>query len=324
MYMSERQHYWDNVKGVLIILVVVTHFMKRVDVSNAIYWGVYLFHMPFFIFVSGLFHNNQKIKERVLGLVIIGIVYNAVLILVDNLLLGSTQDFYLFRATKIPWFVLTIAMCTLVTYLLKDCNKIMVLVITTFLGCMACYDSTLMNYMSVAKLVSWYPFYYLGYISDPQKIENTIKEKRKYMLLGGILLAYVMITIIGRNCSISVPKAAFLYGGTAVYPTRSVLWIAAKLIYYIAVIVVSTSLLCVVPSKKIWGLTTIGERTMQIYFWHIIIRSLVDVTGIQKHICINPIGHIVWAIFSIAITGVLSLSLFGFPTSWIIRSIKRR
>ena len=185
--MNERQHYWDNVKGILIILVVVTHFMQRKDaLSKAIYHGIYLFHMPLFIFVSGLFHSNKNVKERILSLVITGVLYNAALIVVDNVLLGKEQDFYLFRATKIPWFVLTIAMCTLVTWLCRDCRKVMILTVATILGCVACYDSSLMNYMSVAKLVCWYPFYYAGYILDARKLETILKAKRMFRYAGGV------------------------------------------------------------------------------------------------------------------------------------------
>lgn len=116
----------------------------------------------------------------------------------------------------------------------------------------------------------------------------------------------------------------FLFGGTIPYPTMSVAWIGAKILYYIAIMVVSLSLLCIVPSRKIFGLTTIGGRTMQIYFWHIIIRSFIYATGLQNHICINMVGNIVWIMISVAITAILSLRIFSFPTSQIIKGVKKR
>ena len=72
----KREAYWDNVKGILILLVVLTHFMSREGFLNDLYSAVYLFHMPLFVFVSGLFHKNTNIKTRVISLLLIGIVYN--------------------------------------------------------------------------------------------------------------------------------------------------------------------------------------------------------------------------------------------------------
>ena len=57
--MNKRFEKWDNVKGMLIILVVVGHYMYyfQDDTWNMsrIYYGIHLFHMPLFVFISGLF-----------------------------------------------------------------------------------------------------------------------------------------------------------------------------------------------------------------------------------------------------------------------------
>ena len=49
---------WDNVKFLLILLVVVGHvadlYTKNSHVLAAIRFYIYIFHMPAFIFVSGL------------------------------------------------------------------------------------------------------------------------------------------------------------------------------------------------------------------------------------------------------------------------------
>ena len=50
---------FDNIKGLLIILVVAGHFMHPVhndnEVMSALFDIIYLFHMPLFVFLSGLF-----------------------------------------------------------------------------------------------------------------------------------------------------------------------------------------------------------------------------------------------------------------------------
>lgn len=53
--------YMDTCKGLLIFLMVAGHCLAlyRGDaVCNALYWFIYSFHMPVFIFISGYFSKN--------------------------------------------------------------------------------------------------------------------------------------------------------------------------------------------------------------------------------------------------------------------------
>lgn len=173
-----RDPYWDNVKGILILITVIAHFIPPTagTINGAIYEGIYLFHMPLFIFVSGIFYKDHGVKERCLGLVLIGLSYNILLIVLDNLCLKYEQTFYLFRATKIPWFVWTIALCTLIVYMMRNCNPLMVLLISMVVSVIACYDQELMNYMVLAKTCCWFPFFYLGYIIKRERMKEIIDK----------------------------------------------------------------------------------------------------------------------------------------------------
>lgn len=55
---ENRLPYWDNAKGVLIALVVLGHCIQLFDkdyLSNPLFKVIYMFHMPFFFFISGYF-----------------------------------------------------------------------------------------------------------------------------------------------------------------------------------------------------------------------------------------------------------------------------
>ena len=58
---------FDNIKGLLIILVVVGHVAHPVHNDNpaisCLFDVIYLFHMPLFVFVSGLFAKHAKIER---------------------------------------------------------------------------------------------------------------------------------------------------------------------------------------------------------------------------------------------------------------------
>ena len=62
----ERSAYWDNVKFLLISLVVLGHclwaFRSRPGVS-LIVGSIYLFHMPALVFVSGFFSKSDNSRS---------------------------------------------------------------------------------------------------------------------------------------------------------------------------------------------------------------------------------------------------------------------
>ena len=65
-YPSRRSLYWDNIKGVLIILVVFGHFLfglQNSEINNTIVDAIYLFHMPAFVFVSGYFSKSEHSRS---------------------------------------------------------------------------------------------------------------------------------------------------------------------------------------------------------------------------------------------------------------------
>ena len=65
--LKTRASRWDNLKCWLIFCVVFGHFsyhfVNQSDFLKGIYTFIYLFHMPTFIFVSGLF-SKTIINER--------------------------------------------------------------------------------------------------------------------------------------------------------------------------------------------------------------------------------------------------------------------
>lgn len=71
---SRRDPYWDCVKGSLMVLVVLGHFVQLYLVNasgggtpllESLLCLIYLFHMPLFVFVSGMFSKSlAKRRER--------------------------------------------------------------------------------------------------------------------------------------------------------------------------------------------------------------------------------------------------------------------
>ena len=65
--MKTRDAKIDNLKGILIFLVVFGHLLELVITkghAKYIYELIYSFHMPFFIFLSGYFYFEEMTDEE--------------------------------------------------------------------------------------------------------------------------------------------------------------------------------------------------------------------------------------------------------------------
>ena len=74
--MENRIFLFDNLKFFLILTVVIGHFIAYITKSSHMMSGLFLFiysfHMPFFIYLAGLFHSNHNIKNRCVSFIAIG------------------------------------------------------------------------------------------------------------------------------------------------------------------------------------------------------------------------------------------------------------
>ncbi len=62
----KRLYYYDNLRLLLIFLVLFGHFCE-ISANYTAYGSllkfiIYIFHMPLFVFISGLFYSGNKEK----------------------------------------------------------------------------------------------------------------------------------------------------------------------------------------------------------------------------------------------------------------------
>lgn len=73
MKVKERSPLFDNIKIVLILLVVFGHALEEISLENEygiIRACIYSFHMPVFIFISGYFSRGGQAKAKKLLLIV--------------------------------------------------------------------------------------------------------------------------------------------------------------------------------------------------------------------------------------------------------------
>ena len=185
----KRNYSLDIFKGVLIFLVVFGHFLlpvkeREYTLFNKLFFFIYSFHMPAFIFLSGYFYYNSwkrkgtKLKS-VIPLIMLFLMMKILLHISDMLFYGDRNiipDFL--HESSTPWYISALIFFRLSLYPLelflklnkKKLTSYAVIIYVTALIIFFTFFSMLnMNwqvriddFLSLDRVVSFAPYFYIG------------------------------------------------------------------------------------------------------------------------------------------------------------------
>ena len=318
-----RVNKWDNLKCLLILLVVIGHFADifKADTFKSIYLFIYSFHMPLFIFISGLFHKNKNILEKVLSYFSIYVVFKIVLFAVRSLINGKAVTFKLFTEDGAPWYMFAFAVFIATTYLLRNINKKFLLAASLFIACFAGYDTSIGDYFMLSRIIVFYPFYLLGTMVSREKLEAFARGKTKAVISAAVICAWAAICVF---CIDNVYMLRPLFTGRNHFPEEIYNFgFLYRLLTYAMSLIFGLALICLTPNKRFPLVTETGRRTLQIYFWHLPILFIIAGFGVADSLCPTPLGKLIWLFMGVALTYLTSLKCFSFPTQTILKCRKK-
>lgn len=326
--MKARVALWDNLKFLLILFVVIGHFSEQAmhfDVPAAPYHAIFIFlyavHMPLFIFVSGLFHKNEHIGQKVFAFAGIGFLYK-ILIYVIQRLTTSAANFHLLTESGAPWFMFVLAAFILLTYLLRKADKRLVLVMSVLLACFAGYDASIGDYLCLSRIIVFFPFYFAGTMVSRTDLEKL--AGKKWIKLCGLIVLLVWAAL----CILALPKVyllrPLLTGKNPYCQTELPYVILFRGLCYILSAILGLAWIVVIPSKPIPAVTAIGQRTMQIYFWHRPILYLLVNLGLSKIMLTTATGQILWMLLGVAAVFILAWKPLRYPTELFLNFRKHK
>jgi len=142
--MNKRIYRVDNIKVLLILLVILGQFLECFKGYEKIYMIIYSFHMPFFIFVFGLFAKFRK--KRIVSLMITYLIFQG-LYRKYYWYLYKPEVKFTFNYTT-PYWLLWFLFCVIFYLLLipmlednKGITKIIVTLVTITLSLFAGFDT---------------------------------------------------------------------------------------------------------------------------------------------------------------------------------------
>lgn len=287
-----RVEWLDSLKGILIVLVVVGHVLLPInsigEPVTATYDLIYLFHMPLFVFVSGLLAKHAVDKnghlrvDKVLTYLLIGFAYGLLLRIWE----GSSLTFSsLLTFPSAPWYVISLASWMILTPLFDRLKPSWGLIIAVIVSISSTIQESQTDFFALSRTAHFLPYYVAGYylkVSDLGKIREG--KKRAASLFVGFAAA-ILFLVFRKQLD---PLYFFVYGSTgcalsAIEGTAGYLLISA--------FGIALSIGCVAATPERSGiLSFLGKRTLQIYVIHRFARGSLVQMGFYEALSESGLG----------------------------------
>jgi fucose 4-O-acetylase-like acetyltransferase len=263
-----RDPFFDNAKFLAIVLVVSGHLiedLRDVAAAHAVYFFVYLFHMPLFIVLGGYLSRNftfgsgkarKLISALAVPYVIFEIAYN-----VPRAFVNGTFELSLLKPYYLTWFLMSLFLWRLSTPVWQQLRwPLAVAVGLSVLSGM----SNLPSELSMNRTLGLLPFYVLGLMLRPEHFD--LLRHRWARTAGAATLAVGLIAAFLTHTSVPTEWIRWRQANAAI-GVDDLTGSAIRLGLLAAGAVLVLAFLAVTPSRRTWY-SGLGTATMYAYLLH--------------------------------------------------------
>ncbi len=302
MAQTTRLSYWDNVKALLICVVVLGH--TGTAMGDKWLSVIYAFHMPLFVFVSGFFSRKKSFEEfwgGVKRLLVIYLVFDVVYLGLD-IFLGETVGFErVITPSFALWYILALIYWkTLLQFLPKRfLDKSGLMIVASFVLAIVAGFVPINQEMSFQRAFTFLPFFLLGYYARNNGMVQWIRKHNRLLMsvlfIGVAVLCYTLLPVFYANTHYSAGLEGALL-------RIAQLGIACLM---------CAALLNIIPDKHGW-FTELGKWTLLIYLLHPPIVKVLKMGCVWMGIPMTP--NVIMAI----VISVVSIVMIYFVRKWRI------
>lgn len=276
---KKRMPYFDNIKGILVILMVFGHFLYRFGDSPMLSYivnAVYTFHMPAFVFVSGYLGKSERSQsfEGIIKLAFLFFIFNGAMGIVFGIEPLTEPKYSL-------WYLLAIIAWRLTARYISRFKFILPILICISLA--AGLFPSINNTLAIARIISFYPYYMAGFLFSKEKCADLIKNGfGKRMLEGIAALAVSAVLIV-----IALNVLKLDQDDLTMYAYKDYWGIPGRITLLAISCAMIFALMNLVPNKKLPLVTMFGRNSLWIFLIHrpitiVISKFLVPLSPVLK------------------------------------------
>lgn len=316
MEKSGRIEKWDILKFFLIFLVVLGHIIEAFKTDSqwmdAVFVFIYTFHMPVFLFVSGMF-SKRNINERRYNKITVYLFLffiTKLILFCSRIIAYKDVAISLTFAGDLPWYMLAMFAFSLITIGLKKFSPAYVFPLIIAVACVAGYDSSIGDTFALMRLIVFYPFFYAGYCLEPKKISEISEKKYVKAISAAVIIlfalaVYFKVDVLYQFKPLLTGRRAFDSLGS--FKTYGCV---LRFVYYILAFVIGGAVVCLTPNKlsKHGIIAKWGSRSLQVYMLHYSLIHIFD--GRIKNLLPEIHPAILFAALAVLFTAICSLKIW--------------
>ena len=329
---AARSALFDNMKLVLITLVVLGHFAIKAAAPfhshflTAAVMVIYSFHMAAFIFVSGLFSKNliDRLPARVDRVMRMLALYVALVLAFyaagEYWLWPGKASLSFFSQSGLPWYLLAMAEYPVIVAALSRFDRRLMLPAVVALSLLGGLDQGLGDGLAFSRVLTYLPFYLAGYYFRPEMLERfTARWSVRWVTLVGAVAVtaamYVKTDALRPYMGLLSARRSYHASGVSNWEGL----VGRGLLVVIAVFAL-VAMMAWLPRRVslLWGA---GTRTLQIYVLHYFILYVLWEEEVPQRL--NDLAPHAWPLLWIAIVPfivvILAFPVFGVFVNWADR-----
>lgn len=291
---STRDYWFDNAKALLIFLVVIGHLaeilINRVDFPGGTpnwlwttYRGIYSFHMPVFLIISGRF-SRKRIDHNdwvsVFNKLVIPYILAQTLMMFAYAFFNyaSIASFSYLSPMFGLWYLLAIALYQLVTpWFSKIKGYFWISIILMFIFAFG----KVAPFGIFMRFIMFYPFFLFGYLTSTKKLDFCKRWWFRIVSICAIIALIILVSQYSDCFKVSLLTGKRVYWEAIKYwnltkPQYALFLFARYSLGFICYFL----LLGICPSKKIFS-TCLGTNSTYIYILHLFI--IIGISGLHKY-----------------------------------------
>ena len=326
-----RDYFWDNFRGILIWTIPISHFTmsggayERDSLSGVIYITINVCVMQAFVFLSGYFSKRpDRARETAFKTFLF-----PYLLLVP---MFYGVRYYFLGNANLSWIEVPFALWYLVAlffyrFFLKELVRFKYILPLSILMYLAAGQITwLDNTLAGGRVVSYLPFFLLGYYCQKEHIDKIQRLKTLPTILLGMFLVGASVALA---FVVPIPSDFYLLKRDAGF--IGIEWWAdllMRIVDFILPCLWIIFLLNIVPKGKSY-LTYVGITTMPIYILHLVVRYWVRDVGFPDwnqfvyYGCIFGLASLCVVVFSSKPVAKVYNGFFDLAYDKVYMSVKR-
>lgn len=310
---KNRDHQLDNIRGILLFLVVFGHALELLRfesvIAEFVYDFIYTFHMPVFIFISGYVSKNVEkgrstaFRQFFIPFLIFNSIWNVIQLITTSIVaipVDSPTVFSFLNPGWALWFILALFIWkTFLPDLIKIKNIMAVILV---IGVFSRLFSEFNVFMSLSRMLVYSPYFIGGYLLSK---ENYLQLTKINILIP---IAVIIITLIFTFHFVFDTNLTteFLWADRpyAHFTPEAFISICYGIILYIIGFGFTTVFIRF-SSHKESRITKLGRNSMSVYILHTYVVGAVSFIILSAN---DYIEILILALLSLGLCYVLSTS----------------